>query len=39
MRLHMAVQRGFHRKALATFITLVRSFSCMDPNVPTHFRR
>lgn len=36
MCLYMAVQGRFHGKALPTFITLVRSLSCMDPNVPTH---
>lgn len=39
MCLHMAVQGGFHSKTLPTFITLVWSFSCMDPNVPTHLKR
>lgn len=34
MCLHVAVQGRFHCETLPTFITLVWSFSCMDPNVP-----
>lgn len=36
VRLDVAVQGGFHSKSLPAFVTLVGSFSCMDPNVPTN---